>query len=335
MARIKVMADMDTTESRKPQDGHLSVQVSSRFRTNNLQAIRAAVLAGAAVPTVSAGAVVAAVSADLAMTAGPAMSAGSAVAAGREVPTDRSPSALATACGWSEPGTRARADAASAIGASPVPGTCAVPFPVPTTCRSRSRRSASPSGGGEPGSGWVAVVTRVRMRGTPSWSTTSHCSVSRQPVQRLRGEGPKKLDGEGRAAVLATAQELAGDALRVLAVACKHDATLEDATQPWGTERLHVLPSGGQYQWRSDGEQHMLDPQTIAAQALDVREWPVEWEGRPRDPAVDASGHVWFVGQAGDYVGWFDPQTAEFGRHPLPEGTGPHSTARTAGRVRH
>ena len=35
-----------------------------------------------------------------------------------------------------------------------------------------------------------------------------------------------------------------------------------------------------------------LDTQTVAAQALDVREWPVEWEGRPRDPAVDAQGRV-------------------------------------------
>jgi P-type Ca2+ transporter type 2C len=50
-------------------------------------------------------------------------------------------------------------------------------------------------------------------------------------TRQLTAEGDAALDGEGRAAVLATAQELAGDALRVLAVARKHHATLEDAEQ--------------------------------------------------------------------------------------------------------
>jgi P-type Ca2+ transporter type 2C len=50
-------------------------------------------------------------------------------------------------------------------------------------------------------------------------------------TRQLTADGDAALDGEGRAAVLATAQELAGDALRVLAVARKHDATLEDAEQ--------------------------------------------------------------------------------------------------------
>lgn len=68
-----------------------------------------------------------------------------------------------------------------------------------------------------------------------------------------------------------------------------------------------------------------LDPHTIAAQALDVREWPVEWEGRPRDPAVDADGSVWFVGQAGNYIGVFEPATETFRRFELEPGTMPHN----------
>lgn len=68
-----------------------------------------------------------------------------------------------------------------------------------------------------------------------------------------------------------------------------------------------------------------VDPHTIAAQALDVREWPVEWEGRPRDPAVDADGSVWFVGQAGNYIGVFDPATETFRRFELEPGTMPHN----------
>ena len=50
-------------------------------------------------------------------------------------------------------------------------------------------------------------------------------------TRQLTAEGDAALDREGRGAVLATAQELAGDALRVLAVARKDDATLEDAEQ--------------------------------------------------------------------------------------------------------
>lgn len=68
-----------------------------------------------------------------------------------------------------------------------------------------------------------------------------------------------------------------------------------------------------------------LDAQTIAAQALDVREWPVEWEGRPRDPAVDADGRVWFVGQAGNYIGVFDPAAETFRRFELEPNTAPHN----------
>jgi virginiamycin B lyase len=61
------------------------------------------------------------------------------------------------------------------------------------------------------------------------------------------------------------------------------------------------------------------------AQQLVVREWPVEWEGRPRDPDVDPQGRVWFVGQAGNYIGMFDPQTESFRRFELEERTLPHN----------
>ncbi|MDF2749047.1 MAG: ATPase, P-type (transporting), superfamily, subfamily [Gaiellaceae bacterium] len=50
-------------------------------------------------------------------------------------------------------------------------------------------------------------------------------------TRQLTAAGEDALDVQGRDAVLATAQELAGDALRVLAVARKHDATLEGAEQ--------------------------------------------------------------------------------------------------------
>lgn len=61
------------------------------------------------------------------------------------------------------------------------------------------------------------------------------------------------------------------------------------------------------------------------AQTLDVREWPVEWQGRPRDPDVDAQGRVWFVGQTGNYIGMFDPTAEQFRRFELEERTLPHN----------
>jgi virginiamycin B lyase len=63
----------------------------------------------------------------------------------------------------------------------------------------------------------------------------------------------------------------------------------------------------------------------VAAQTLDVREWPVEWQGRPRDPAVDPQGRVWFVGQVGNYIGMFDPKTEQFKRFEIEAGTHPHN----------
>lgn len=69
----------------------------------------------------------------------------------------------------------------------------------------------------------------------------------------------------------------------------------------------------------------LLAATSLDAQTLDVREWPVEWEGRPRDPAVDANGNVWFVGQVGNYIGMFDPSTETFRRFELPPNTLPHN----------
>jgi virginiamycin B lyase len=63
----------------------------------------------------------------------------------------------------------------------------------------------------------------------------------------------------------------------------------------------------------------------LAAQAVDVREWPVEWEGRPRDPDVAPDGRVWFVGQSGNYIGVFDPASETFRRYDIEPDTRPHN----------
>jgi virginiamycin B lyase len=67
-------------------------------------------------------------------------------------------------------------------------------------------------------------------------------------------------------------------------------------------------------------------PQNAASQTVDIREWLVPWEHTvPRDPFVDRSGKVWFVGQAGHYVASLDPDSGEFKRYDLDPGTGPHN----------
>ena len=63
-----------------------------------------------------------------------------------------------------------------------------------------------------------------------------------------------------------------------------------------------------------------------AAQALDIREWPVPWaESRPRDPYVGGDGRVWFVGQRGNYVAYLQPNSSEFRQFALEEGALPHN----------
>jgi virginiamycin B lyase len=75
-----------------------------------------------------------------------------------------------------------------------------------------------------------------------------------------------------------------------------------------------------------------LSPCTIPAAekavgpALAITEWEVPWaDSRPRDPWYGPREKVWFVGQTGHYVATLDPQSGEFKRFDLPEGTGPHT----------
>jgi len=58
----------------------------------------------------------------------------------------------------------------------------------------------------------------------------------------------------------------------------------------------------------------------------EIRQWEVPYENsRPRDPYVGPDGTVWFVGQRTHYVASLDPETGEFSRFPLEDGTGPHN----------
>src|SRR5829696_1960182 len=66
-------------------------------------------------------------------------------------------------------------------------------------------------------------------------------------------------------------------------------------------------------------------PQGGAADAK-ITEWTVPWpNSRPRDPYMDATGHVWFVGQEGNYVARLEPATGKFSRFEIDPGTNPHN----------
>jgi virginiamycin B lyase len=68
------------------------------------------------------------------------------------------------------------------------------------------------------------------------------------------------------------------------------------------------------------------EPQEMAAGEPQIQEWPVPYpESRPRDPYVGPDGRVWFVGQRSHYVAVFDPQSGEFEKYDLEDGTGPHN----------
>jgi len=57
-----------------------------------------------------------------------------------------------------------------------------------------------------------------------------------------------------------------------------------------------------------------------------VNEWKVPYEhSRPRDPFVDSLGRVWFCGQSGSYLAYFEPGSGEFKKYQLVDGAGPHN----------
>jgi virginiamycin B lyase len=65
--------------------------------------------------------------------------------------------------------------------------------------------------------------------------------------------------------------------------------------------------------------------QGTRANASEPKLWSTPWDGRPRDPFADQHGNVWFVGQAGNYVGRLDPKSGDFKRYEVAEGTHPHN----------
>lgn len=74
--------------------------------------------------------------------------------------------------------------------------------------------------------------------------------------------------------------------------------------------------------------------QKAVADTVDIREWLVPWENSgPTGAYVDASGRVWFVGENDHYVANFSPETGEFNRYDLRNGTAPSMLVMDSNRV--
>lgn len=79
--------------------------------------------------------------------------------------------------------------------------------------------------------------------------------------------------------------------------------------------------------WGSEIENRDYSEETFFDVTVDIQEWRVPWDGRPRDPSVAPDGTIYFVGQRTHYVGHFNPETEEFSRIDLEDGAGPHTVS--------
>jgi virginiamycin B lyase len=67
-------------------------------------------------------------------------------------------------------------------------------------------------------------------------------------------------------------------------------------------------------------------PDNLSDIIVSVDEWDVPFDdSRSRDPYVGPDGMVFFAGQRDHYIGFFNPETEEFGKHDLEDGAGPHT----------
>ena len=67
-------------------------------------------------------------------------------------------------------------------------------------------------------------------------------------------------------------------------------------------------------------------PVATADEVIDIREWQVPYENsRPRDPYAAATDSVWFVGQRSGYLARLNPESGDFSKVDLKEGSGPHN----------
>ena len=68
-------------------------------------------------------------------------------------------------------------------------------------------------------------------------------------------------------------------------------------------------------------------PRQAGTARSDAKTWttPFDSKARVRDPYAAPDGKVWFVGQEGNFVARLDPNTGEFKKFTIDEGTNPHN----------
>ena len=65
---------------------------------------------------------------------------------------------------------------------------------------------------------------------------------------------------------------------------------------------------------------------TAPIDTVRITEFTVPYpDSRPRDPYLDGKGRVWFVGQAGNYIAYFDQGSTQFKRYEIDPGVYPHN----------
>ena len=58
---------------------------------------------------------------------------------------------------------------------------------------------------------------------------------------------------------------------------------------------------------------------------IEIKEWTVPYDGRPRDPFAFGSDKVWFVDQVNGYLANLTPSTGQFFKRELGDDAGPHN----------
>jgi virginiamycin B lyase len=58
---------------------------------------------------------------------------------------------------------------------------------------------------------------------------------------------------------------------------------------------------------------------------LEPKEYQSPFPGRNRDPIMDPTGRVWFVGQTNNFVAYLDSRTGQFKQYTIDPGTNPHN----------
>jgi len=95
------------------------------------------------------------------------------------------------------------------------------------------------------------------------------------------------------------------------------------------TQRISTLPlplvAGLALATLASGEISAQQQAQGPTEGPSVQEWAVEWGGRSRDPFVAPDGKVWFVGQSGNYIAWFNPADETFRRYEIEDDTNPHN----------